>query len=152
VRPEPIDSTKKLLDPPEILIEFLKRYDDTGNPIQVSMIAIAHELSMDTAESIQFGNTVFISHYLDDFKKVYMRALNVDTAENYLDNVENYIAHILRRGIQGLFVNYKDPALSTLIKKVQKRIQKNNPQLKPFKIEFSQEDDQYIAEVNFRGE
>lgn len=151
MRPEPIDSTKKLISPPEIMMEFLKRYDDTGYPIQVSMLALAQELGMDDAEAIQFGNTAFISHYSDDKRSVYMSALNVDTASNYVDNVENYVAHVFRRGVKQIVTNFSDPSIESVIKTVKKRIDKFNPELEA-DLSIEQDGEETVAIIDLRSE
>jgi hypothetical protein len=128
VRPEPIDSTKELLSPPQILMEFMRRYGTSDVPPQAALAGLVHELNMDDAESIQFGNTAFIGHYAEDKKTVYMRALNVDTVANLVDNIENYVAYVYSRGVKVIVTNYSDPTITGVIKTAHRRIEKNNPQ------------------------
>lgn len=145
MRPDPIDSTQNLLDPPQILIEFLQRYD-AGVPMQAALLGLAQELGMDDAESIQFGNTAFISHYDEDESLVFMRALNVDTAANFIDNIENYVSYVYRRGIKTIVTNYSDAAITSAIKAVHQRISQNNVRLRA-DLGFEQEDDQTVATI-----
>lgn len=126
MRPDPIDSTQQILPPAQILVEFLKRYADDKLPIQVSLIALAHELNMEDAESIQFGNTAFISHYSREGTDVFMRALNVDSAANFVDNIENYVAHVYRRGVKNIITVYEDDSITGAIRAVKKRIERLN--------------------------
>jgi hypothetical protein len=146
VRPDPIDSTKKLLSPPEIMMEFLRRYDTGEYPIHVAMVAMAEELNMDDAEAIQFGNTAFISHYSKEEPLVYMRALNVDTAPNFVNNIENYVSYVYGRGIKVIVTNYSDPVVTTAIKTAHRRIEANNPQ-GGATLEFTQEGEETIATI-----
>jgi hypothetical protein len=151
VRPDPIDSTKKLLSPPEIMMEFLRRYDTGEYPMQVAMVAMAEELNMDDAEAIQFGNTAFISHYSDEDPLVYMRALNVDTAPNFVDNIENYVSYVYRRGIKTIVTNYSDPVVSMAIKTAHRRIEQNNKSLEA-DLKFEQDEGETVATITLTKE
>jgi hypothetical protein len=148
VRPEPIDSTKELLDPPQILLEFMRRYGTGDVPLQAALAGFIHELNMDDAEAIQFGNTAFITHYADDDGKtlVYMRALNVDTAANFVDNIEYYVSYLYRRGVKVIVTNYSDPTVTSAIKAAHRRIEANNPQ-GGATLEFTQEGEETIATI-----
>jgi hypothetical protein len=147
VRPEPIDSTQNLLTPPEVMMEFLRRYGvGEGIPMPAALVGLAEELNMDDAESIQFGNTVFISHYSDEEPLVFMRALNVDSAQNFVDNIENYVIHIYGRGIETIVTNYEDPTITSAIKLAQSRMEKNNPDLDS-EITFEKDEDQTVATI-----
>lgn len=146
MRPEPIDSTKELISPPQILMEFMRRYGTDGVPPQAALAGLIHELNMDDAESIQFGNTAFIGHYNEDKTLVFMRALNVDTAANLIDNIENYVSYVYARGVKVIVTNYSDPTVTSAIKAAHKRIEANNPQ-GGATLEFEQEGGETIATI-----
>ena len=148
MRPDPIDSTKELLTPPQILIEFLQRYGTDGIPMQAALAGLAQELGMDDAESIQFGNTAFITHYAEDSQEplVYMRALNVDTAANFVSNIENYVSYVYRRGIKVIVTNYSDPTITSAIKAAQRVIEQNNPN-GGANITFEQDGEETVATI-----
>jgi len=151
VRPDPIDSTKELLTPPQILIEFLQRYGTDGIPMQAALAGLAQELGMDDAESIQFGNTAFISHYDEGEGLVFMRALNVDTAPNFVNNIENYVSYVYRRGVKTIVTNYDDNVISAAIKTAHRRISNNNPSLSA-KLSFGTDDGQTVATITLTEE
>jgi hypothetical protein len=146
VRPEPIDSTKETLEPPQIMLEFMQRYGTNGVPPAAALAGLVYELGTDDAETIQFGNTVFISHYSKERPMVYMRALNVDTVNNFVDNIENYVSYLYARGIKIIITNYTDPSLSGVIKAAHRRIEANNPQ-GGATLEFSESGDQLVATI-----
>lgn len=146
MRPEPIDSTNELLEPPQIMLEFMRRYGTAGVPPAAALASLINEISGDSAETIQFGNTAFISHYSDERPMVYMRALNVDTAANFVDNIEYYVAYVYRRGIKIIVTNYTDPSVSTAIKAAHRRIQDSNPQ-GGATLEFSEDSGQIVATI-----
>lgn len=148
---ELVDSAKTLLDPPHIIMQYAQ--GEAGEyPAYAIVAGIAHEMSMPNAEAIQFGNTIFINHYTTDDDKeddddedgVFMRMVNVDTAPNLADNIENYIVYAYRRNIQSLVTLYDDPATTSVIKTVVKRVSKNNPRLN-FKVTFENYEGQVAA-------
>jgi hypothetical protein len=146
MRPEPTDSTKELLSPPQIMLQFAHQYP--GNyPVPAVLAALAEELNMDDAESIQFGNTVFITHHSAEEKgTVFMRAMNVDTAENFVDNTENYVVYAYGKGIKTIVTAYDDSAISSVIKTVKRRVDKNNPNLDA-KLTFERNEGQIMATI-----
>lgn len=147
MRAAPIDSTKRLLKGPEILYEYLQKHDtDTEHPLQAKLAALAAELAMDDADVIQFGNTAYISHYFKGGSSVFMRALNVDTAQNFIDNTENYVAYVFGRGALTIVTQYSDPVITTLIKRVRSNLEAHNPNVKA-KLEFSGKSGDYLATI-----
>jgi hypothetical protein len=88
---------------------------------QVALIGMAKELTMDDVEPKQFGNTVFIGHYTDDKTGVYMRALNMDTAKNFVDNGEQYIKYLLDQGVDKMYSEFKGSQLLHVFKLFSKR-------------------------------
>lgn len=150
MRAEPIDSTKRLLRGPEIIFEYLQKHDtDTEHSPQAKMAAISAEITMDDADVIQFGNTAFISHYGDD-NVVFMRALNVDTARNFIDNTENYVAYAFGRGVKCIATQFSDPVIATLIKRVKQNLEKHNPNL-DVGLEFTESEGEHMALVTLKG-
>lgn len=146
MRPEPIDSEKELLAPPQIMLQFAHQYAGEY-PVQAVLAGLAEELNMDDAESIQFGNTVFITHHSTEEKgTVFMRAMNVDTAANFVDNTENYVVYAYGRGIKTIATLYDDPTISSVIKAVKRRVDKNNPNLDA-KLTFERDEGQIMATI-----
>lgn len=146
MRAEPIDSTKRLLRGPEIIFEYLQKHDtDNEHPPEAKLAAISAEITMDDADVIQFGNTAYISHY-GDGNVVFMRALNVDTARNFIDNTENYVAYAFGRGVKQIATQYSDPVITTLIKRVKQNLDKHNPNLN-VSLDFEKGEGEYMALV-----
>lgn len=151
MRYEPIDSAKELLTPPHIMMQFAQQY--TGEyPLQAVLLGLARELNMDDAESIQFGNTVYITHHSDEEDgTVFMRAMNVDTAANFVDNTENYVVYAYGKGIKVIVTLYDDAAISSVIKAVKRRVDKNNPTLDAT-LEFGKDGEQIMATITLLPE
>jgi len=151
MRPDPIDSMQELLAPPQIMIQFAHQYADEY-PVPAVLAALAEELNMDDAESIQFGNTVYITHHSDEEEgTVFMRAMNVDTAANFVDNTENYVVYAYGKGIKTIVTMYDDPTISSVIKAVKRRVDKNNPTLDA-KLTFAQDEGQTVATIELMKE
>jgi hypothetical protein len=146
MRPEPIDSTKELLTPPHIMLQFAHQYSNEY-PVNAVVAALVEEMNMKDAETIQFGNTVYINHYDEDDKSsVFMRAMNVDTAANFVDNTENYVVYAFGRGVKTILTVYEDPVITSVIKAVESRVNKNNPELDA-EITYEDDEDQTVATI-----
>lgn len=101
-----IDSKKEQLAGSAVIGSALHSYDLKGIPVYAALAAIAKETTMPGCDVIQFGNTVFITHFSADKKSVFMRALNIDTAKNYVDNGERYIRYLLTKNVNTMVTQY----------------------------------------------
>lgn len=150
MRPDPVDSTKELLAPPQIMLQFAHQYANEY-PVAAVLAGLVEELNMDDAEAIQFGNTVYITHHSEDKGVVFMRALNVDTAANFVDNTENYVVYAYGAGIKTIVTAFDDPTITSVIKTVKRRVDKNNPNLDA-DLKFEQDGGQTVATIELVGE
>ena len=118
---ETIDSKKKKLSLQEVMIRSVhdqrKNYD---MPVDQALMMLMSELQMKGAEAIQFGNTVFISHYAPESKTCFMYALNVDTAKNYINNGELYTRHLIQRGMTGFMTSYTTESFGVPFKQIER--------------------------------
>lgn len=110
------NSKKEQLGMPEVIAHALANEARAhrlpeGVDFQTAILAVTKELTMESAEHKQIGNTVFISHYSDDHKEVYMRALNVDTARNYLENAIAYTKYLASAGVERMVSDFKGEAV-----------------------------------------
>ena len=92
-----IDSKKEKV-PTEVV--FVLAIDQIGSKYDpaTTMAVIAREGSMPSADTVQFGNTVFLAHRGkgDNYSKMVGRAFNIDTARNFIENVLQYLDLILK--------------------------------------------------------
>lgn len=120
-----IDSNKKIIPGPEIIAKDIYNSSEEeldGETPQVALIAIAQELSMDGVEAKQFGNSVFIGHYTEDKTGVLTtHAINIDTARNFVNNVEKYFKHLLTQGVDKMYCEFYGSQLSHMFKIISKR-------------------------------
>lgn len=85
---------------------------------QVYLMFVA-ELGMPGSKLYKFGNTIFIIHP-SETKQGYgiFRALNADTADNYVENSIQFTEQAKADGFVGLQVQFSDPAILKLFKLV----------------------------------
>jgi hypothetical protein len=97
-----VDSTKQPLQAPEIIMTAASELNNTGRPVGNVIAALAQELAMPNTDQVQIGNTVFIGHRGKGKNKNVMagRALNLDTARNFMRNGLKYIAYLQRKGVE----------------------------------------------------
>lgn len=119
------NSKEKDLPIPEIITGALadaKRDGQLGDlPVYAAMLSIVQEGAMENTDVEKIGNTVFITHYGQGGTRAVMRALNVDTARNYLDNSIQYISELARRGVQEMSSDFKDKRILQLFKSIARR-------------------------------
>jgi len=120
-----VDSKKKMLEPPEIILEAVKQTKSKYSPDQVlaAVTAEAHEAG---AILMRQGNSLFIVHPAKD-RTVLFRALNADTAQNYLDNSVKYAKALYMAGYDVMVTNFQDPTLLNIFKYVNKHRAEVNP-------------------------
>jgi len=97
-----VDSTKQPLQAPEIIMTAASELNNTGRPVGNVIAALAQELAMPNTDQVQIGNTVFIGHRGKGKNKNVMegRALNLDTARNFIRNGLKYISYLQRKGVE----------------------------------------------------
>ena len=73
---------------------------------------------MDNVDILQVGNTVFIGHRGKGKNKDLMwgRAINIDTAQNFINNGLRYLTHLQRIGIKRYVAEYKGDTLDNAFK------------------------------------
>jgi hypothetical protein len=81
---------------------------------------LVEELKMENSEAIQFGNTVFITHYSPESPTCFMYALNVDTAKNFVNNGEMYVRRLINNGYKGFMTSYKTESFGLPFKQIEK--------------------------------
>lgn len=99
--PTVVDSKQQFLSAPEILFIGAEEFNNTEYPAYAVAAALAQELSEPSVDYIQIGNTVFIGHTKEEYPDVMAgRAINVDTAQNFIKNGLTYLAYLQSKGIR----------------------------------------------------
>ena len=120
---ETVDSIEELLPLPVIVAQSVQRLIDEGEedlPLQVVLIAIAKEATLESANVYQAGNTVFLGHTSPDKRRMFGRAFNMDTPKNFLNNGLNYFKYISGIGVRDYYTQFTNPSFVSAFKYMEK--------------------------------
>jgi len=107
---EVIDSNRGLLPGPVVISMSVEQLHQQENiPKQALMLAIAKETSMDDADIVQIGNTVFLTHIQEQKGNLYGvgRAFNVDTAQNFIDSGFKFFNYLQNKDVKQYVTYYR---------------------------------------------
>jgi hypothetical protein len=93
-----VDSKKKQLSIPDIVMQAVHNNPMPGIPPHAAILGIVKESTLPNTESVRYGNTLFIAHFSKDRDLAVGRALNVDTASNFVSSGEEYFRDLVKRG------------------------------------------------------
>ena len=112
-----IDSKQELALESTIIVLSVDQIN-TKYPLATALAIIAKEGSMPSADTKQFGNTVFLSHRGkgENQNKMVGRAFNIDTARNYISNVLMYLEYLRVRGITHYTTMFSGSEVLKLVK------------------------------------
>ena len=84
------------------------KQDLGGVPPTAALATIAKEMTMENADMMQSGNTVFLAHRGagENEDMMWGRAFNVDTAQNFIANGLRYFTHLQDIGIKRYVADY----------------------------------------------
>jgi len=124
---ETISSNDKELRSAEIITKALDQIGAGDTPIATALAIIAKEGTLDTADTVQFGNTVFLANRGVGANKNKMvgRAFNVDTGKNYLNNCLEYMEYLRKKDITHYSTSFSGSEVLKLLQLMQ-RVFKNN--------------------------
>lgn len=105
-----VDSNQKKLDPEEIIPLAARTIKDNRYTPDQILAGLIKESRMPNVILVQEGNTLFIVHEGKDRIAVF-RALNADTAQNYLNNSEKFTVAMYKVGFDFMVSYFKDPTL-----------------------------------------
>lgn len=119
-----VNSDKEELPPASIIAIYVDGTDKRGRSTHEILMMIAKEGSLENADMTQFGNTVFLGHTgTTSTTKMIGRALNVDTARNFVANVLEYIRYLQDKGITHYATQISDDKLLGVFKIVKKKLE-----------------------------
>jgi hypothetical protein len=117
-----VDSKKKELNE-QALLMIAAQETKSKYPAATVYAAIIKEMNIRGTSTYRAGNTLFIMHHAQDRIGVF-RALNADTARNYLENSYEFIQAAYKMGFDTLVTNFEDPTILNIFK----AISRNPPQ------------------------
>jgi hypothetical protein len=99
--PTVVDSKDRFLSAPEILLIAAEEFNNTEYPAYAVAAGLAEELTLPSADYVQIGNTVFIGHVMEERPDIMAgRALNADTAHNFVKSGLTYLAYLQNKKIK----------------------------------------------------
>ena len=116
------DSKKKELSVEAILMIAAQQTKSRYSAQQV-YASLVKEMNMEGTSVYREGNTLFIMHHAKGRIGVF-RALNADTARNYLDNSYTFIQDAYKMGFDILVSDFEEPTIMNIFK----GISRNPPQ------------------------
>jgi len=144
-----IDSKEELVPEARIVVLSVDQVN-TKYPLAVALALIAKEGSMPSADTKQFGNTVFLTHrgVGENQNKTVGRAFNIDTARNYINNVLVYLEYLRVGGITHYTTMFSGSEVFKLIKIIERTLE-NSTDTVVFIKEATKSDSEYMAFVKF---
>jgi hypothetical protein len=117
-----VDSKKKELGVEAILM-IAAQETKSPHPASTVFAAMVKEMNMPGTSVIRDGNTLFVVH-VGDGRVGFFRALNADTARNYLESSYAFIQGAYKMGFDTLVSEFEDPTIMNIFK----AISRNPPQ------------------------
>jgi len=144
-----IDSKEELVPEARIVVLSVDQVN-TKYPLAVALALIAKEGSMPSADTKQFGNTVFLTHrgVGENQNKTVGRAFNIDTARNYINNVLVYLEYLRVGGITHYTTMFSGSEVLKLVKIIERTLEDNTDTV-GFIRKATKSDSEYMAFVKF---
>jgi hypothetical protein len=87
--------------------------------MHVAFVAIMKELTLPGAFAVRMGNTVFIVHpQKDKVGYAFFRAVNADTAKNYVEHSKNFTNQMRDKGYKVMVTQFEDPTILNIFKAI----------------------------------
>ena len=117
-----VDSKKKQLKDEAVLMVAAQE-TKSKYPAATVFAALVEEMNQHGTSTYRAGNTIFIMHHAKDRIGIF-RALNADTARNYLENCYEWVQAAYKMGFDTLVTDFEDPTILNIFK----AISRNPPQ------------------------
>jgi hypothetical protein len=117
-----VDSKKKQLSEQAIMM-IAAQETKSRHPAATVYAAMVKEMNMPGTSLVRDGNTLFIIH-VGEGRTGFFRALNADTARNYLESSYAFIQGAYKMGFDVLVSDFEDPTIMNIFK----AISRNPPQ------------------------
>jgi len=126
-----VDSKEQMLEPRDIILTaieqqstYLPGVEGQADPTDLAYAAIVKEFEDPNGTFLRYGNTIFVIHGSTTKPGTgTFRALNADTARNFLDSSLKFIDDAYDKGYYLLITQFKDPSLVNLFRSVSKTLQ-----------------------------
>lgn len=107
-----VDSKQDQLSISEIITQAVYNTPTPDVPPYAAILSIVKEGTLPNCEVKQYGNTVFITHFSEDKDLAVGRALNIDTAQNFIYNGEEYFRDLVRGGTRKFVAQFEQASFA----------------------------------------
>jgi hypothetical protein len=111
-----VDSKEKKLGQ-EAIVMIAAQETKSQHPASTVYAALVKEMNMPGTSILREGNTLFIVHNAEGRMGVF-RALNADTARNYLESSYAFIQAAYKMGFDTLISEFEDPTIMNIFKAI----------------------------------
>ena len=112
---EIVNSEERMLSVPQIMA-IAAENTGVNRPLKEVIQMLSLELSLPEIWKCREGNTLFICHKSKHPGYGYFRALNADTAQNYVANSRKFMVAAYKAGFDVLVTQFKDPSVLNIFK------------------------------------
>lgn len=133
-----VDSKKTKLGVEAIIVASAAE-TDSPQPVATVYAAVVSEINVKGTMLLQEGNTLFIIHH-EGSRTGTFRALNADTARNYLENSIEFVKAAYKLGYDELYTEFDDPSILNIFKAI-----KRNPPNEDMEFVADQENGKYMV-------
>jgi hypothetical protein len=117
-----VDSRKKQLKDEAVLMVAAQE-TKSKHPAAAVLASLVEEMNQYGTSTYRAGNTIFVMHHAKD-RIGFFRALNADTARNYLENAYEWVQAAYKMGFDIMVTEFEDPTIINIFK----AISRNPPQ------------------------
>lgn len=114
-----VDSKKQKLTDQAVLMVAAKE-TKSKYPAATVFAALVKEMGLKGTSTFRAGNTIFIMHHAKGRVGTF-RALNADTARNYLENSYEWVQAAYKMGFDTLVTDFEDPTIINVFKAISRR-------------------------------
>jgi hypothetical protein len=115
---EMVDSQQEKLGT-DMIIKIAAENTRSPYPFKKVFMLFTAELGIPNSKLYKFGNTVFVVHPSEEKPSFgVFRALNADTAENYVDNGKQFVDKAIADGFTGLQTTFSDPSILNIFQMI----------------------------------
>jgi hypothetical protein len=138
-----VDSKEQKLQMQEIVKISVEETESQYDP-KTAFLAIIKETTLPDTKVLQIGNTLFIVHGTEEPRFGFFRALNADTAENYLQNSIEFTERAYSElEFDVLTTQFEDPTILNIFK----YIGKDQPENMGYRVQQDKDTGMYQVTV-----
>jgi hypothetical protein len=147
---ETIDSNQEKIAPGQVMTIAAEQLKEDNIPLEAMLASVAKEASMESADLVQVGNTVFLGHKGKGANKTKMvgRAFNVDTGRNFIRNILNYLGYLQSKKFTHYASQFKGETLLPAMRALEKKMANKDSNIAVGRSK----DGQYVVFINLGKE